>query len=143
MPFNRRVTGPMPDPKIMLIPIEARRLFLLRMLHNAAIAGGVIGGGLVIGMVGYHRLGELGWVDSFYYAAMILSGEGPPLDPQALNAAQLTDLHLFAGFYALFSGVTFITTVGVLFAPALHRFLHKFHLEIAEHDEPGPPEPKI
>ena len=48
----------------------------------------------------------------------------------------IPDPDLFAGFYALFSGVTFITMVGVLFAPALHRFLHKFHLEIAAHDEP-------
>jgi hypothetical protein len=66
---------------------------------------------------------------------MILSGEGPPPDPQ-LAADALLRLHVFVGFYALFSGVTFLTTVGVLFAPALHRFLHKFHLEIAAHDEP-------
>ena len=69
-------------------------------------------------------------------ASMILSGEGPPPDPQPLTAAALLQLHAFAGFYALFSGVTFITMVGVLFAPAIHRFLHKFHLEIAAHDEP-------
>ena len=140
MPFNRRVTGPMPDPEIMMIPVPPRRWFIRRMLHNAAIAGGVVGGGLVIGMTGYHRLGGLGWIDSFYYAAMILSGEGPPLDPP-LTAHGLLELHVFAGFYALFSGVTFITTVGVLFAPALHRFLHKFHLEIAAHDEPDPGTP--
>ena len=66
----------------------------------------------------------------------VLLREGPPADPQALTGAALLNLHLFAGFYALFSGVTFITMVGVLFAPALHRFLHKFHLEIAAHDEP-------
>jgi hypothetical protein len=129
----------MPDPKIMLIPIPPRRFFIARTLHNAGIAAGLIGGGLLLGMTGYHRLGGLGWVESFYYAAMILSGEGPPPDPQALTAQGLLDLHLFAGFYALFSGVTFITTVGVLFAPAVQRFLHKFHLEIAAHDEPEPP----
>lgn len=139
MPFNRRVTGPMPDPEIMMIPVPPRRFFIGRMLHNAGIAAGVVGGGLLIGMTGYHRLGGLGWVDSFYYASMILSGEGPPLDPPALTVHALLNLHMFAGFYALFSGVTFITTVGVLFAPALHRFLHKFHLEIAAHDEPEPP----
>ncbi len=126
----------MPDPQIMLLPIQPRREFLLRMLHNAGIAAGVVGGGLFIGMVGYHRLGGLSWGEAFYYAAMILSGEGPPLDPQPLTVAGLQRLHLFAGFYALFSGVTFITMVGVLFAPALHRFLHRFHLEIAAHDEP-------
>jgi hypothetical protein len=127
----------MPDPEIMLMPIPSRRRFALRMLRNAAIAAGVVGGALAIGMTGYHQLGGLGWVESFYYASMILSGEGPPLDPQPLTSAGLQRLHLFAGFYALFSGVTFITMVGVLFAPAIHRFLHKFHLEIAAHDEPS------
>ena len=137
MPFYRRVVGPMPDPEIMLMPIPSRERFALRMLRNAAIAAGVVGGALAIGMTGYHQLGRLGWVESFYYASMILSGEGPPLDPLSLPSAGLQRLHLFAGFYALFSGVTFITMVGVLFAPAIHRFLHKFHLEIAAHDEPG------
>jgi hypothetical protein len=138
LPFNRRKTGPLPDPEVMMLPIPSRRHFVRRMLRSAAIAGGAIGGGLLIGMVGYHNLGGLRWQESFYYASMILSGEGPPPDPQPLTALQLAHLHLFAGFYALFSGVTFITMVGVLFAPALHRFLHRFHLEIAAHDEePG------
>ena len=136
MAYHRRVTGPMPDPQIMLIPIPSRRFFAFRMLRNAAIAAGLVGGGLLIGMVGYHRLGGLSWGESFYYSSMILSGEGPPPDPQPLTGAALLHLHTFAGFYALFSGVTFITMVGVLFAPALHRFLHRFHLEIAAHDEP-------
>ena len=136
MVFNRRVTGPMPDPQIMLVPMPSRRYFIVRTLRNAAIAAGVVGGGLLIGMIGYHRLGGLGWIESFYYSSMILSGEGPPPDPQPLTGAALLHFHTFAGFYALFSGVTFITMVGVLFAPALHRFLHRFHLEIAAHDEP-------
>jgi hypothetical protein len=125
----------MPDPEVMMLPMPSRRHFIRRMLRSAAIAGGVIGGGLLIGMVGYHDLGRLGWQESFYYSSMILSGEGPPPDPQPLSSLGLAHLHLFAGFYALFSGVTFITMVGVLFAPALHRFLHRFHLEIAAHDD--------
>jgi hypothetical protein len=136
MPFNRRKTGPLPDPQIMLIPMPPRRLFYLRMLRSAAIATGAITGGLLIGMIGYHGFGRLDWEEAFYYASMILSGEGPPPDPTAITGAALTHLHLFAGFYALFSGVTFITMVGVLLGPALHRFLHRFHLEIAAHDEP-------
>lgn len=126
----------MPDPQIMMKPIPPRRFFILRMIRNAAIAAGVVGGALLIGMIGYHQLGGLSWGESFYYASMILSGEGPPPDPQSLTSAGLLRLHLFAGLYALFSGVTFITMVGVLFAPAIHRFLHRFHLEIAAHDEP-------
>ena len=82
-------------------------------------------------MTGYHALGKMSWLEAFYYSSMILAGEGPPADPANLAGKALAHLHLFAGFYALFSGVTFITMVGVLFAPALHRFLHRFHLEIS------------
>ncbi len=135
MPFYRRVTGIMPDPEIMLMPMPPRRHFIRSMLRSAAIATGAIGGGLLIGMVGYHSFGRLDWVESFYYASMILSGEGPPPDP-AITGVALARMHIFAGLYALFSGVTFITTVGVLLGPAVHRFLHRFHLEIAAHDEP-------
>jgi hypothetical protein len=101
------------------------------MLRSLAIAGTTIGGALFIGMAGYHGFGHMTWQESFYYASMILSGEGPPVDPATLTAAQVGHLHVFAGFYALFSGVTFITMVGVLLGPALHRFLHRFHLELA------------
>ncbi|HEY1952017.1 MAG TPA: hypothetical protein VGG76_04365 [Gemmatimonadaceae bacterium] len=135
MAFNRRKTGPMPDPQLMMLPMPSRRHFIRRMLRNAGIAGGVIGGGLLIGMVGYHAFGRMSWLDSFYYSSMILAGEGPPADPTNLTSPEIARLHLFAGFFALFSGVTFITMVGVLFAPALHRFLHRFHLEIAVHDD--------
>jgi hypothetical protein len=121
-------------PEIMM-PMPPRRTFVLRMLRSFLIALGVIGSGLLIGMAGYHYFGGVGWQESFYYASMILSGEGPPPDPQGLSGTSISELHLFAGFYALFSGVTFITMVGILFAPALHRFLHRFHLEIAGHDD--------
>lgn len=138
MPFNRRVTGAMPDPQLMMVPIPSRRAFIGNMMRSAAVAVGVIVTGLFIGMSGYHWIGLLNWSESFYYASMILSGEGPPPDP-TMPGTVISRLHLFAGFYALFSGVTFITTVGVLFAPAIHRFLHRFHLELAAHDEPDTP----
>ena len=122
----------MPDKQITVMP--PRRHFVRHMLRNATIAISVIVIGLLVGMTGYHWLGRLGWEESFYYASMILSGEGPPPDPPLAGPA-LMHLHIFAGFYALFSGVTFLTTVGVLFAPALHHFLHRFNLEIAGRDE--------
>lgn len=133
MAYSRRRTGPLPDPEIMMLPIPSRRWFVLRMARSTGIALGVIATGLFIGMSGYHWIGRLSWEESFYYAAMILSGEGPPPDP-TLPGPEIIQLHIFAGFYALFSGVTFITTIGLLLAPAVHRFLHKFHLEIAVHD---------
>jgi len=115
-------------------PMPGRGVLFRKLARSFSIAGSVIGGGLLLGMLGYHDFGHVNWSESFYYASMILAGEGPPADPNGLNPIQIGRLHLFAGFYALFSGVTFITMVGVLFAPVLHRFLHRFHLELGSHD---------
>ena len=79
---------------------------------------------LSIGIVGYRVTEGISWLDSLLNASMILSGMGPVQDLHH-DAAKW-----FASFYALFSGVAFITTVGVLFAPVIHRFLHKFHVEM-------------
>ena len=69
---------------------------------------------------------KVGWVDGLYNASMILTGMGP------VNAAPDNSAKIFASFYAIYSGVAFLTSVGVLFAPILHRFLHKFHLDVDE-----------
>ena len=123
------------DALLAMTPMPARGVYFRKLFRSFTIATSVIGGGLLIGMIGYHGFGRMTWSESFYFAAMILAGEGPPQDPNGLSAAQIGHLHLFAGFYALFSGVTFITMVGVLLAPVLHRFLHRFHLELAAHDD--------
>lgn len=122
------------DVMLTMVPMPSWSKFLGKLARSFAIAATVIGGGLFIGMLGYHDLGGLSWLESFYYAAMILSGEGPPPDPVGMSTARTSELHLFAGFYALFSGVTFITMVGVLLAPVLQRLLHRFHLELAGHE---------
>jgi hypothetical protein len=67
-------------------------------------------------------MGELPWIDSFLNASMILTGMGP-VDKMTCEAGKL-----FAAFYSLYSGVAFLTTMGVILAPILHRALHKFHL---------------
>jgi hypothetical protein len=133
MAFGRRAAGIVMNAEGMKA-MPPRKHFVRKMLRSLAIATTVIGGGLFIGMAGYHGFGRMPWSEAFYYASMILSGEGPPADPATLGTGDVARLHLFAGFYALFSGVTFITMVGVLLAPALHRFLHRFHLEIAGQD---------
>jgi len=77
-----------------------------------------------IGILGYHLFGGLSWIDSFLNASMILTGMGP------VDHLETERGKLFSAFYALFSGVAFLTFVGVLFAPVYHRFLHRFHLDI-------------
>jgi hypothetical protein len=132
MPFIRGAAGAAASGRMLRMPPRAH--FIGHILRSLTIASTAIGGGLFIGMAGYHDFGRMSWQEAFYYASMILSGEGPPADPVYLSAVQTGHLHVFAGFYALFSGVTFITMVGVLLAPALHRFLHRFHLELAGQD---------
>jgi len=78
---------------------------------------------LGIGMAGYHFIENMGWVDAFVNAAMILSGMGP------VGTLQTDAGKIFAGCYALFSGLVFITVTGIVLAPVAHRALHKFHLE--------------
>jgi hypothetical protein len=83
----------------------------------------VVAVALGIGMAGYHYFEKMGWVDAFENAAMILSGMGPVVTLQT-DAGKI-----FAGCYALFSGLMFITVTGIVLAPVAHRALHKFHLE--------------
>jgi hypothetical protein len=104
-------------------PLLPRRKFYRRVARNFCVASIIIAGSLGIGMIGYHTLEKMSWLDSFANASMILSGMGP-LGPLQSSAGKF-----FAGCYALFSGLAFITSIGVVFAPVFHRFLHKFHLE--------------
>jgi len=78
---------------------------------------------LGLGMTGYHVFEKLPWIDAFLNASMILSGMGP-VAPIQTDAGKI-----FAGCYALFSGLTLVAILGIIFAPVVHRFLHKFHLE--------------
>jgi len=104
-------------------PLLPRPAFYARVARSLALAFGIVLGSLGIGMAGYHGFEKLSWLDAFLNAAMILSGMGP------VAAIQTTGGKLFAGCYALFSGLALITTVAVVFAPLFHRFLHKFHLD--------------
>jgi hypothetical protein len=104
-------------------PLLPRSVFLKRLARNFAFACGIIGFSLCLGILGYHHFDKLSWLDAFENAAMILSGMGP------MTQSEPDAGKLFAGCYALFSGLAFITSVSVLLAPVLHRFLRKVHLE--------------
>ena len=104
-------------------PLAPRAIFYRRLVINALVALALILISLVVGMLGYRFLGGLEWIDAFQNAAMILSGMGP-VDELHNNGAKL-----FAGWYAIYSGLALIATAGVTIAPILHRFLHRFHLE--------------
>ena len=104
-------------------PLLPRPAFYARLARSLALAVAIVLASLGIGMAGYHGFEGLPWLDAFLNAAMILSGMGP------VAPIQTTGGKLFAGCYALFSGLALITTLAVVFAPLFHRFLHKFHLD--------------
>jgi hypothetical protein len=81
------------------------------------------------GVVGYHILAGLGWIDSLLNASMILGGMGP-VDPLPNNVAKV-----FASVYALFSGLVFIGVLGLLLAPFIHRVMHKLHMDYKDDEE--------
>ncbi|MCW3077991.1 MAG: hypothetical protein JWO32_2600 [Bacteroidetes bacterium] len=100
--------------------------FASALLRNIFAAFIVILFSLIIGTLGYMYFFKLSWVDGLYNASMILTGMGP-VDKAISNSGKI-----FASIYAVYSGVAFLTSVAVLFAPVLHRFLHKFRLDIEE-----------
>ena len=104
-------------------PLLPNAAYYLRVARHAAMALGLVAVALGIGIVGYHGFEGLAWVDALVNAAMILGGMGP------VNALHTTGGKVFAAAYALFSGLAFLVIVAVLFAPVIHRFLHRFHLE--------------
>ena len=103
-------------------PLTRRHFFRRLGLHVAAVAL-LLALSLALGMWGYWHYEGLHWRDGFLNAAMLLGGMGPVDDPQTDGGK------LFAGMYALFAGLVFIVTAGLLLAPVVHRVLHTFHWE--------------
>lgn len=113
----------MTQPHPRSTALAPRHRFVQRLGRSVAMGAVLLAISLGLGMVGYHTLGGLSWVDSFLDASMILSGMGPVAEMHDTAAK------IFAGCYALFSGVALLSTAGVILAPVVHRALHKFHLE--------------
>ena len=104
-------------------PLLSRRSFAKRLARNFALAAALIGLSLVGGMAGYHYFEGMTGIDAFVNAAMILSGMGP------VSPLETSGGKLFAGLYAIYSGLALILATGIIFAPVVHRLLHRFHLE--------------
>ena len=104
-------------------PLLNRPDFTKRVISHLALALFVVAAALSVGVIGYHLLGRLNWIDSLLNASMIAGGMGP-VDPLRSDAAKI-----FASFYALFSGLFFIGVASLILAPFAHRLLHRFHVE--------------
>lgn len=107
-------------------PLLSPREFFKRQLIYLLAALGIIAVSLLLGILGYHYFEHLAWIDALVNAAMLLGGMGP------VNELHTNAGKLFASFYALYSGIVFLVSVGVILAPLYHRFLHRFHIEVED-----------
>ena len=108
--YENRIDAPLP-----------RAMFRRRLLRHSAVAAGIITFSIGLGMLGYCQFEHLSWLDGFLNTAMLLGGMGP------VNAPVTPAGKLFAGLFALYAGLVFIFTAGLMFAPLLHRLMHRFH----------------
>lgn len=104
-------------------PLASNKIFYKRMMWNFILSFVILILCLLVGVIGYHYLALAGWLDSLHNASMILSGMGPVIEINTVAGKW------FSSFYALFSGIVFITNIGIILAPAIHRLLHALHIE--------------
>ena len=104
-------------------PLLSFNSFLGRLFTSFLTALAFISLSLLLGAVGYHFTEGLSWLDATLNASMILAGMGP------VDALRSPAGKVFATFYALYSGIAFLTIAAILLAPIVHRFLHKFHAQ--------------
>lgn len=97
--------------------------FVIKLGRNVLIGTAIILISLLIGMIGYHNIENMSWVDAYLNASMILSGMGPAMELHSDEGK------IFAGSYALFSGIIFLAVMALILGPVVHRIIHKFHLE--------------
>jgi hypothetical protein len=115
--------GPSSAKKFQRRRAHHRRILLGRFARGAVLAGILILASLALGILGYRFIAGLDWIEAVLNASMILTGMGP-VAPLETNAGKL-----FASFYALFSGLAFVTASGILLTPMLQHILRKFHIE--------------
>lgn len=110
--------------------VVSRKVFFRRLFYYALTGFMLILLSLCFGAVGYKILEHISWVDAFYNAAMILTGMGPALELHSPTSK------IFVTVYSVYSGVAFLTAIGVIFAPLFHRLLHKLLAPIETEKEP-------
>lgn len=104
-------------------PLLSRKLFTKRMLKHLAAAGAIIAFSLGLGILGYKFIARLTWIDALLNAAMILAGEGP------VHNMTTPIEKVFASAYALYSGVIFVASIGIVLTPIAHRIIHRIQID--------------
>jgi hypothetical protein len=104
-------------------PLISRAAFAMRVVRHLLVALLIVLIALGAGVLGYHFVGKLSWIDALLDASMILGGMGP------VSTLHSPAAKIFASIFALFSGLAFIGVASLLILPFAHRILHRFHFD--------------
>lgn len=104
-------------------PVLGRQAYFLRLVKHVGMAAALFLASLLIGVLGFMIFAGFEFLPALVDASMLLGGMGPVRCQEITSTSGL----LFASFYALFCGIVFVSIIGLILAPVLHRFLHKFH----------------
>jgi hypothetical protein len=109
-------------------PLASKKLFYKRIVTNSLHVSLILAFMLLVGTIGYHysTCKALPWIDAFHNASMILSGMGPVVPPEYIFTF---GGKVFSSLYALFSGIIFVSSIGYILAPGIHRIFHRLHWE--------------
>jgi hypothetical protein len=107
-------------------PLLPSHRFRRRLIAHGLYAAGIVAGSMAVGTIGFWRLGRMAPIDAFLNSAMLLGGMGP------VGEIRHTTGKLFAAFFALYAGLVFLVAGALILTPALHRLLHRFHVDEAE-----------
>ena len=110
-------------------PLASRKIFLQRVAKCVWVASLLLASSIFTGAAIYHYMEGFSWVDAAMNAIMIMTGLG------LVDTLHSTFVKIFTCFYAILTAVVFYMVLAIIFAPLIHRFLHKFHLEIGRRDE--------
>jgi hypothetical protein len=122
-PYRKALT----EAEVRARKLAAQHVFATRMLLAVGLWCAITAFGLIVGVAGYAYFEDLSLTDSFVNAAMILSGMGPVLITFKTESGKV-----FAGCYAIFSGLVIVIATGFVLAPIFHHVLHKFHVETSK-----------
>lgn len=121
--FNDLIKMKLEHHRQKVIPLHH---FLLRVGRYLLFCGLLILVSVLFGTLGYQHYSRLNWVDSFYMSCMILTGMGPVANMETATSK------VFSSIYALYSGVAFLSIVGIFLAPIIHRILHILQVDVSD-----------
>lgn len=101
----------------------SRGRFVQRVASHSFFVIGIMALSVIVGVIGFIVLENKELEDAILHSSYMLSGFG------LIEMPISTGGKLFAGLFGLYASVFFLAAFSIIFAPIVHRILHKLHLD--------------